>query len=928
MPKVYLKNYEEYPFDLANVFLDFDLYDDHAVVINRMHFDRKTAGELILFGQDLNLVNISLNNEPLNIINYEITPEALIIKECPEQFVLEVTTLLKPQENSSLQGLYVTDDIFCTHCEAEGFRRISYFPDRPDVLSIFTTKITADVKNSVLLSNGNLIDSGINEEGRSWVLYEDPYKKPSYLFALVAGDLNCISSTFVTKTWKTVSLNIYAKKATEENCEYALTILKDAMRFDEEEYGREYDLNTYNIVGVSDFNIGAMENKGLNIFNAKFILGDPKITTDKIYEKIATTVSHEYFHNWTGNRITLRDWFQLSIKEGLTVFREHQFSSFFNSSDVCRIERVDFLRRNQFLEDSSALAHPVRPEVYEQIDNFYTSTVYRKGAEVAHMLHTILGRDGFRQGMDVYFSLYDGKAITVEDFIHAMEVANNKDLTQFMLWYTQPGTPEVTVTSEYHNHSLTLNFTQDMLLSVKSKQNLPFHIPIKMQFFYKDGTTSHINKLIELKDKQQSFHFINLPSKPVVSLLRDFSAPIILRQELDNSENLDLLIFETDGFAKWEASKRLALSCIVELYESSQKIANATWSISSEISDAYRHILLNYSLDYALRFEILSPPSFEDVIRELQLRGFNIIDIELVGQVRDYYEEELGFALLNDFKNIYLQLVDAEDHSINNVAFSRRKLKNFCLQMLVKCCPDDYTIGHCFSQYDNDHTMTDQLASFLLLSVCHNDTIRNQVIDDFYNRWKDDDNLIDYWFSCQALSHRSDAINGIWALIEHPAFNIQNPNRVYALLRTFAFDNPGIFHSKDGSGYELLGHMILKIDKINPVVASKLARAFTKDTFLDAHRIQLISQEIERMMTITTSSNLAEILVLTQSSLRIEESKEEVIKLSSEISQEEKNEVIRVSKTNNFFSSVQSLEVTEEQTQAPVVNSSKCCALM
>lgn len=863
MPRVYLHNYQEFPFELTNVFLDFDLYDEHTIVTNRMNFERKSVGDLVLFGEELNIVNLKINDKTLNQSSYEITNEALIVKDCPEKFTLEVTTNINPKANTSLQGLYRSGEIFCTQCEAEGFRRISYFPDRPDVLSIFTTKITADPKYPVLLSNGNLVEQGVNEEGRKWVVYEDPFKKPSYLFALVAGDLKCVSDTFVTTSFnKTILLNIYAKSATEENCQYALQSLKDAMRFDEEKYDREYDLDTYNIVAVDDFNFGAMENKGLNIFNSQYLLANPKTTTDKEHQDIAATVAHEYFHNWTGNKVTIRDWFQLSIKEGLTVFREHQYVSFFRN-DISRIENVNLLRNQQFIEDFSALAHPVRPDSYEKIDNFYTYTVYYKGAEIVRMLNTILGEDGFKQGMDLYFSKYDGKAITIENFLEAMEVANNKDLSQFMLWYTQAGTPEVTVKSDYQDGTLKLHFTQNCALTSKSNTKLPFQIPIKIALFDRDGTRLKINELIELTHKEQSFQFENLTSKPIISLLRDFSAPVILHHEWDNADNLNLLQFETDVFAKCEAAKRLALFFIVQLYETKSHINNQAWSLPNEMQSIYRNILYDNSIDAALRFEILTPPSFEDVIGELQRRGIDIIDVEQVEHIRDLYEDELGFSLLHDLKTVYLQLSSEEDNAINNVAFARRKLKNFCMQLLMKCCPDDHAISRCYSQYNNDYTMTDQLASFASLLSCTNDVIRNDAAETFYRVWERSEQVIDYWFSYQALSHHIDTVEKVRALTEHPAFNIKNPNRVYALLKSFAYNNPRMFHTVDGSGYALISEMILKIDKINPVVSAELARAFTRANFLDNHRKALISHEISNMLSDNISSNLAEILEST-----------------------------------------------------------------
>ena len=613
---VYLKNYQPPTFHVTTVDLNFELYDDHALVTNKMTVVRQYPGDLQLFGHDLELISIHMNNQLLKASDYKLSGEELLISTCPDEAFLTIVTRIRPQDNTALSGLYRSKDMFCTQCEAEGFRRMTYFCDRSDVLASYRTKIVADkAKFPVLLSNGNLEDCGDAENGRHWAIWQDPFKKPSYLFAMVAGNLACVEDEFITCSGKTVVLRIYVEPGNEGKCEHAMISLKKAMRWDEEQYGREYDLDIFMIVAVSDFNMGAMENKGLNIFNSKYILASPETATDQDYAGIESVVAHEYFHNWTGNRITCRDWFQLSLKEGLTVFRDQEFSRDMNSRDVNRIVDVKTLRNIQFPEDAGSMAHPVRPESYQEINNFYTATVYNKGAEVIRMQQTLLGEAGFRRGMDLYFQRHDGQAVTIDDFVASMEDANGVDLTQFKRWYSQAGTPHVEIKSEYRNGQLSLTLTQSCKPTQECKIKQPFHIPVRIALFDTQGCMLPIeNSLLELREASQTFLIDNIACAPVLSVCRDFSAPITWNNSASASDLLTLLRFETNGFAKWDAAQQLALNCLVNCYHTPRE----QWQVPQTLLEAYQHVLNDETLDHALRAELITPPGFEDVRSKLE----------------------------------------------------------------------------------------------------------------------------------------------------------------------------------------------------------------------------------------------------------------------------------------------------------------------
>lgn len=849
---IFLKNYQAPSFAVETVDLNFDLYDDHALVTNKLKLIRQHDGALYLNGDELELISLHLNGMKLEPSDYTVQKDALIIEHCPDEVLLQIVTRIAPQNNTQLSGLYRSNHLFCTQCEAEGFRRITFFLDRPDVLAKYSTRICADKKQyPILLSNGNLIESGTAPDGRHWVLWQDPFKKPCYLFALVAGDLACVSDVFVTASGRTVDLRIYVEPGNEDKCAHAMESLKKSMRWDEEVYGREYDLDIFMIVAVSDFNMGAMENKGLNIFNSKYILARPDTATDQDFADVEGVVAHEYFHNWTGNRVTCRDWFQLSLKEGLTVFRDQEFSRDMNSKDVNRIMDVKVLRSSQFPEDASSMAHPVRPESYQEINNFYTATIYNKGAEVIRMQHTLLGKEGFRRGMDLYFERHDGQAVTIDNFVAAMEDANGINLTQFKRWYSQAGTPEVQVKSNYTQGTLTLTLRQRCPSTPDSHEKMPFHIPIRIALFDSMGRLMPIeNDVLELKEQEQQFIFSGLGEKPVVSLLREFSAPIKLTVELSQEELLFLLRYEIDGYAKWDAAQRLVLNCLNE----NLKLSSTEWTIPEELISAFKHVLLDESLDPALRAELLTPPGFEEVAATLEL-----VDVSAVELVRDYFRKQLGISLYESAFEVYNTLWQSEDHRMNGLSYGRRKLRNVCLWLMMKS-KESESLGLCKQQFASAQTMTDQMASCALLVNCTNASVKEQALNSFYKQWSKEELVLDKWFALQAVCESPDTLKQVKQLLNHSAFSLKNPNKVRSLVGAFCSANPRNFHALDGTGYVFLSDMLIALDKINPQIAARLATPFTRWQRFDKSRQALMKSELQKLSKLILSRDLREVV--------------------------------------------------------------------
>lgn len=851
MPKtIYRKDYQPYPFTISSIHLSVDLYEEYTLVTNRMTLYRQHPGSLILNGDELELESIHLNDIALSQNHYRLEQGNLMIESCPDEFSLSIITRIYPQKNTALSGLYRSHQMFCTQCEAEGFRRITFFPDRPDVLTIYTTRISAvKADYPILLSNGNCIDQGETIDGRHWVVWEDPFKKPSYLFALVAGDLVCVQDQFITQSGRTIDCRIYVEPGNETRCAHAMTSLKNAMRWDEVHFGREYDLNIFMIVAVSDFNMGAMENKGLNIFNSKYILACPKTATDQDYADIEGVVGHEYFHNWTGNRVTCRDWFQLSLKEGLTVFRDQEFSSDMNSREVNRISDVTTLLNIQFPEDAGAMAHPVRPESYQEINNFYTATIYNKGAEVIRMQHTLLGAAGFRKGMDLYFERYDGQAVTIDDFVGAMEDANQVDLSQFKRWYSQAGTPEVHVQQNYSKGCLTLTLTQTCRPTPECQHKQPFHIPIKMALLNDKGELFK-ETLIELKNESQQLEIKGLEAPPTISLLRDFSAPIKLHFKQNQEDLLTLLQFETDGYAKWNAAQTLALNTLSTWFESEPH----TWQIDSSFIHAYRQVLTHSSLDNALRADLLTPPSFEEVATTL-----SGIDVDRVEHARDTYRAAMGHALFEEITALYHQLWQKEDHNMHGQAYARRKLRNMCLWFMMKSNEAEALLA-CQTQFSTAKTMTDKMATLSLLVNSHQASIRETAIDSFYKEWMGNDLVLDKWFSVQAMSEAPEALKRVRQLLDHPSFQWTNPNKVRSVIGAFVHFNHRHFHAIDGSGYAFLTEMLLKMDGINAQITARLATPFTRWKRYDSGRQKLMHAQLEQLAMQQLSRDLREVV--------------------------------------------------------------------
>lgn len=849
---VFLKDYRPSNFLIDTVFLEFSLFDSHALVENRMTLRRQSSGDLFLLGEALTLVEIRLDDMPFG--DYTLHEEGMTIHTALDTFTLTVITRFEPQHNTSLSGLYRSNGLFCTQCEAEGFRRMTYFLDRPDVLSVFTTKIIADkTKYPVLLSNGNWVEGQDLPDGRHWALWHDPFKKPSYLFALVAGDLACVRDTFETCSGREIDLRVYVEHGNEDKCAHAMHSLKKAMRWDEEHFGREYDLDLYMIVAVSDFNMGAMENKGLNIFNAKYILARPETATDTDYADIEGVVAHEYFHNWTGNRVTCRDWFQLSLKEGLTVFRDQEFSCDMNSRDVNRITDVRVLKQTQFPEDAGRMAHPVRPESYQEINNFYTTTIYNKGAEVIRMQSTLLGRAGFRRGMNLYFERHDGQAVTINDFVQAMSDANQRDMSQFMLWYSQAGTPHVNLLSESYEEGLfRVTFEQSCPATPDKKEKQPFVIPIRYRLFDRYGEAMNASTdYFELTQARQTFEVCGLKERPLLSLLQDFSAPIVLTRDLSFDDALLILRYDENGFVKWDIAQQLAQNSICEGYEKGE----AHGHLKGALLKTYQDILNDETLDKALRAELLTVPTFEMLANIL-----HEIDVTRIEYARDHFKKELSTALCHDAHVLYQRLHQAEDHGMHGEAYARRRLKHVCLWLMM-IAREAHALLCCETQFKDAKTMTDVLSSLGLLVNGPDEDKRAFALEDFYNRWQDNDLVLDKWFTVQATSERPGTLSIVESLLEHPKFIVTNPNKVRALIGAFCQANPRHFHAVDGSGYRFLTEMLLRLDKINAQVTSSLATPFTRWQRYDKPRQQLMLKELERLSTHTLSKDLTEKVV-------------------------------------------------------------------
>ncbi len=852
------KDYQPPAYLVKSMDLHFDLHEDVTVVQARLIMTRNKARgsnerPLILFGRGLVLTLVALDGRSLTAEEYAVDAESLTIHEVPVQFTLEISTRIKPQENTALEGLYKSEGMFCTQCEAEGFRKITYFPDRPDVMATFTTTIVADkIRYPVLLSNGNLVEHGNLAEGRHFATWQDPFPKPSYLFALVAGDLGCVEGTFITRSSRSVALRIFVRPAHSDKCDHAMHALKQAMRWDEEVYGREYDLDIYMIVAVDDFNMGAMENKGLNIFNTACVLARPETATDGDYQWIEAVIAHEYFHNWTGNRITLRDWFQLSLKEGLTVFRDQQFSADMISGSIKRIGDVRDLRNRQFPEDAGPMAHPVRPDSYIEINNFYTATVYNKGAEVVRMLYTLLGKEGFRRGMDLYFARHDGQAVTTDDFVQAMADANDADFSQFERWYSQAGTPELWVESSYDptDKVLSLKIRQTCPLTPGQPHKEPFFIPMAMGLLTRDGRelplqleeepapASDFTRVLVLKEETKTFRFVNVPSTPVPSLLRGFSAPVRLHLDYSPDDLLFLWAHDPDPFNRWDAGQELACRLMLGMIADFKQ--GRPLAPDKEFVVAFADNLRSREPDKALLAATLILPA-EIYLAELM----DEVDVDAIHNVREFVRKSLAEAWSDLFLVTYHGLVDSGPYSSDPATVGRRSLKNLCLAYLMTL-NDRAAQNLCLDQFYQADNMTDALGALAPLSDSDCPE-REEVLAVFYRKWQHEPLVVDKWFAIQALSGRPDTLSEVRRLMRHPAFRIENPNKVRALIRTFCQNNPVRFHDASGAGYAFLGEQVLVLDRLNPQIAARMLAAFGRWRKFAGARREMMRNELERI---------------------------------------------------------------------------------
>lgn len=816
---------------------------------------------LVLDGQDMTLLSVALDGRVLAPDAYRIDAESLTLPDMPETFTLEIITEIKPQDNTQLEGLFMSGGNFCTQCEAEGFRKITYYPDRPDVMAVVRTRIEADADTCpVLLSNGNKVDAGELDSGRHYVVWEDPFPKPAYLFALVAGRLVSVVDSFTTRSGRKITLQIWVEPGNETKCDHAMHSLIRAMRWDEEKYGLEYDLDIYMIVAVGDFNMGAMENKGLNIFNTKYVLARPQSATDSDFLGVESVVAHEYFHNWTGNRVTCRDWFQLSLKEGLTVFRDQEFSADVNARAVKRISDVARLRATQFPEDAGPMAHPVRPDSYIEISNFYTATVYEKGAEVIRMYQTLLGADGFRRGMELYISRHDGQAVTTDDFLAAMADANDADLTGFARWYDQAGTPVVTARGAYdaarRRYRLTLG--QHTPATPGQPDKHPLHIPVTIGLL--DGTgadqplrlegeaTGTTSRVLDLTETEQCFDFVDVApgpagGAPVPSLLRGFSAPVRLDTDYTAADLAFLMAHDSDAFARWEAGQQLATRLMLALVADHQ--AGRALVLAPAFIDAVGRVLAgavdDAGLDRMVAAQMLDLPSEGYIAEQMP-----VIDVEAIHAVRRFVGRTIATAQRDRLLDVYAATRDDRVYSIAPREMGRRALGNRALGYLA-LAGDDRVVGLCCDQFHQSNNMTDRMAALAGLNDMDRPE-RQALLDAFHADWHDDPLVVDKWLHLQALSARSDTLAHVQALLGHASFSIRNPNKVRALLGGFAFGNPVRFNAADGRGYMFIADRLVELDRLNPQVAARLASAFSRWRRMDAARQTLVRAQLDRVL--------------------------------------------------------------------------------
>nr|VFK78559.1 MAG: aminopeptidase N [Candidatus Kentron sp. SD] len=859
---IYRKDYIPPKYLIDKVALRFELGEEETVITSRLAIRRNPAASsetthedvpLVLDGRGLALDSVSMNDNPINANDYTLGAEHLTIRKVPERFTLGIVNRIRPQDNTALEGLYRSSGNFCTQCEAEGFRKITYFLDRPDVLAKYTTTIVADrVRYPVMLSNGNAVERGESGD-RHWIRWEDPFPKPCYLFALVAGDLVSLLDEFTTRSGRNVRLALYVQRHNLDKCNHAMESLKKAMAWDEDVFNLEYDLDEYMIVAVDDFNMGAMENKGLNIFNTRYVLAKQETATDDDYAAIEEVIAHEYFHNWTGNRITCRDWFQLSLKEGLTVFRDQEFSADQVARSIKRIQDVRLLREIQFTEDAGPMAHPVRPDSYLEISNFYTATIYNKGAEVIRMMKILLGQAGFLRGMDCYIRRHDGEAATIDNFILAMEETNHTDFGQFRRWHDQAGTPEVVAEGQYDAKKkiYTLSLSQSCRATPNQPQKEPFHIPLAVGLVDENGQDLPLRlageektfppgtRVLSLRNAKEQYRFMDIPHRPIPSLPRGFSAPIILKMTRTEDELAFLLASDSDPFTRWDAGQVLATRLILNLVTKYRK--NERMMLPGILIEAFEKTLSDTRTEQALIAEILTLPT------EIQLgMQMECIDVEGIHKARQFMRHGLAHALQDRLMDAYHRYRRDEPFDYSPKSAGKRRLKNLCLGYLMEL-PGPEIQALCFSQFEHADNMTDSLAAlvFLANTECAK---RIEALKRFETRWRRDPLVMDKWFTAQATSRLPNTLQAVKELMGHAAFSLKNPNKVRALIGAFCQRNQAGFHEASGAGYTFLVDQVLALDAMNPQIAARLSSTLSRWRAFDPERQKRMQKEIERIL--------------------------------------------------------------------------------
>ncbi|TOD75723.1 aminopeptidase N [Vibrio parahaemolyticus] len=840
----YRKDYQAPSHTITDIDLTFDLYDNDTIVTALSKVVQKgESTTLELDGEGLELRSVKVNGE--DWAHHEVKEASLVLSDLPAEFELEIITKIDPEANTALEGLYKSGGAFCTQCEAEGFRRITYYLDRPDVLAKYTTKVIADKATyPYLLSNGNRIAQGEAENGRHWVQWQDPHPKPAYLFALVAGDFDVLRDKYTTMSGRNVDLEIFVDKGNLDRAGHAMTSLINSMKWDEERFGLEYDLDIYMIVAVDFFNMGAMENKGLNIFNSKFVLANDQTATDRDYLGIEAVIGHEYFHNWTGNRVTCRDWFQLSLKEGLTVFRDQEFSSDLGSRAVNRIDNVRIIRGPQFAEDASPMSHPIRPDKVIEMNNFYTLTVYEKGSEVIRMYHTLLGEEGFQKGMKLYFERHDGTAATCEDFVSAMEDATGVDLKQFRLWYSQSGTPTLRVNSEYNAEAKTYALTVEQFTEATQDQaeKQALHIPFDIELYDSKGQIipliingESVHNVLDIKQDKQTFVFENVAEQPVPSLLREFSAPVKLKYDYSDAELIFLMKHATNDFARWDASQMLLAKYIRQNVNNVQ--TGSEVQLSEDLIDAFRGVLLDENLEPAFIAQVFSLPSINEITG-----WYKQIDVDAVDTVLNSITVSLSAALEDELSATYHTLKQAE-YTIDHAAIGKRALRNQCLHFLAHTDKGNTLVK---AQYEAANNMTDTIAAMSAANSAQLEC-REELMADYSDKWKHDGLVMDKWFALQGTNPAEDALEKVKATMNHEAFSLKNPNRTRSLIGSFLSANPVRFHDKSGSGYQFAGDILRQLNDSNPQVASRMIDPLLKFRKYDEARQAMIRAELEKL---------------------------------------------------------------------------------